>query len=68
MCQLKETFCLSSGANINYGDDFRRTLLPSYCNCRNDECTINGLVTQYKDLVRQFEHLYPHKLSYTMNI
>ena len=65
---LKDAFCAENKSNINYGDDIRMTMLPSYCDCRDEQCVINGLVKEYKAIVKSFTELYPNKLGYTMCI
>ena len=59
MCQLKESYCPNDPANINYGDSFRLTLTPAYCNCKYDNCPINPLVKEYKEILDSFNRAWP---------
>ena len=65
MVKLKDTFCMENRANINYGDDYRSTTVPAYCNCKSSDCRINPLVRKYKNTISTFDELWP-RLGYVM--
>ena len=65
MVKLKDTYCLENRANVNYGDDYRSTTIPAYCNCKSSECRINSLVRKYKNARSTFDQLWP-RLGYVM--
>ena len=66
MVELKEKVCPDSDTSSNYGDDLRLTLKPSYCACRKSNCSINILVTKYKNELKTFQTYVPRSLGYPM--
>ena len=65
MIQLKDVYCLNDNANVYYGDNFRSTTIPAYCGCQQRDCKINPIVRKYKNLIQEFDTLWP-RLGYTI--